>query len=98
MSSACFEPESSSSGRRLCMQLWNGRFYMRGPGSSVGIATDYGLDGPESNPGGDEFFHPSRPAHPASCTMGTGSFLGVKCGRVVLLTTHPPSSAMVMEK
>ena len=31
-----------------------------GPGSSVGIATDYGLDGPGSNPGGDEIFHPSR--------------------------------------
>ena len=33
-----------------------------GPGSSVGIATDYGLDGPESNPGGDEIFRLSRPA------------------------------------
>jgi hypothetical protein len=33
-----------------------------GPGSSVGIATDYGLDGPGSNPGADEIFHPSRPA------------------------------------
>jgi hypothetical protein len=33
-----------------------------GPGSSVGIATDYGLDGPESNPGRDEIFRPSRPA------------------------------------
>jgi len=30
-------------------------------GSSVGIATDYGLDGPGSNPGGDEIFRPSRP-------------------------------------
>ena len=29
-------------------------------GSSVGIATDYGLDGPRSNPGGDEIFRPSR--------------------------------------
>ena len=28
----------------------------RGPGTSVGIATDYGLDGPGSNPGGDEIF------------------------------------------
>ena len=28
-------------------------------------------------------------AHPASCTIGTGFFLGVKCGRSVLLTTHP---------
>jgi hypothetical protein len=34
----------------------------RGPGSSVGIATDYGLDGPGSNPFGDEIFRPSRPA------------------------------------
>jgi len=33
-----------------------------GPGSSVGITTDYGLDGPGSNPGGDEIFRPSRPA------------------------------------
>ena len=33
-----------------------------GPGSSVGIATDYGLGGPGSNPGGDEIFRPSRPA------------------------------------
>jgi len=31
------------------------------PGSSVGIVTDYGLDGPGSNPGGDEIFRPSRP-------------------------------------
>ena len=31
------------------------------PSSSVGIATDYGLDGPGSNPGGDEIFRPSRP-------------------------------------
>ena len=37
-------------------------FIMCGPGSSVGIATDYGLDGPGSNPGGDEIFRPSRPA------------------------------------
>jgi hypothetical protein len=34
----------------------------RGPGSSVGIATDYGLDGPGSNPGGDDIFRQSRPA------------------------------------
>ena len=34
---------------------------MFGPGSSVGIVTDLGLDGPGSNPGGDEIFRPSRP-------------------------------------
>ena len=62
-----------------------------GPGSSVDIATGYGLDGPgiESRRGG--IFRPSRTAlgaHPASCTMGTGPFMGVKYGRSVLLTTH----------
>jgi hypothetical protein len=34
---------------------------MDGPGSSVGIVTDYGLDDPGSNPGGDEIFRPSKP-------------------------------------
>jgi len=33
----------------------------RGHGSSVGIVTDYGLDGLGSNPVGDEIFRPSRP-------------------------------------
>ena len=61
MSSTYFEPQGSSSGRRLYIQLWYFTFYMRRPGSSVGIATDYGLDGPWSNPGGDEIFRPSRP-------------------------------------
>jgi len=37
-------------------------FLSGGPGSSVGIATDYGLDGPGTNPGGDEIFRPSKPA------------------------------------
>jgi len=55
-----------------------------GPGGSVGIATDYGLDGPGSNPGGARFS-----AHPAPCKMGTVSFPGVNYDRGVLLTTHP---------
>ena len=38
----------------VCVCVW--------PGSSVGIATNYGLDGPGSNPGGDEIFRPPRPA------------------------------------
>ena len=45
------------------------------------------------NPGGGEIFRtcPDRAwaHHPASCTMGTGSFLGVKSGRGVTLTPHP---------
>jgi hypothetical protein len=49
------------------------------PGSSVGIATDYGLGGPgiESRWGRD--FSPVQTgpgAHPTSCTMGTGFFTG----------------------
>ena len=66
-------------------------YFWRGPGSSVGIATDYGLDGPGSIPVGRDFppVQTGPGAHPASCKMGTGSFLRVKCGRGVLLTTHP---------
>jgi hypothetical protein len=64
----------------------------RGPGSSVGLATGYGLDGPgiESRWGRD-FSHTFRPApgaHPASCTMGTGSCPGVK--RPGRGADHPP--------
>jgi len=58
---------------------------MCGPGSSVGIAVDYGLDGPESNPSGEQT--DSGP-HPTSCKIGTPSFPWVKCARRVLLTTH----------
>jgi len=63
------------------------------PSSSVGIATGYGLDGPgiESR-WGARFSAPvqaGRGAHPASCTMGTGAFPGVKSGRGVTLASHP---------
>ena len=46
-----------------------------GRDSSVGAVTDYGLDGPGSNPVWDEIFRPVQtgPAsHPASYTMGRG--------------------------
>jgi len=36
--------------------------YKGGPDSSVGIATDYELGGPGSNPSGGEISRPSRPA------------------------------------
>ena len=43
-----------------CTRIREGATLLQcGPGSSVGIATDYGLDGPGSNPGGDEIFRPS---------------------------------------
>jgi len=59
-----------------------------GPGSSVTIVTDYGLDVPGPNPGGYEIFRPSRPA--LGPTQPPVQWVpGVKCGRSVLLTTHP---------
>jgi hypothetical protein len=64
-----------------------------GPISSVDIATGYGLEGPgiESR-WGARFSAPLQTgpgAHPASCTMGTGSFPEVESGRGVMLTPHP---------
>ena len=44
------------------MQLKKYYMFQCGPGSSVGIAIDYRLDGPGSNPGGDRNVRPSRPA------------------------------------
>jgi len=71
------------------------RFLLRkcGPGSVVGIATGFGLDGPgiESR-WRARFFPPVQTgpgAHPASCTIGAGPFPGVKDGRGVTLTPHP---------
>jgi len=65
------------------------------PGSSIGIETELraGRSGIEPRWGPD--FPPVQTgpgAHPASCKMGemgTVSFPGAKCGRSVLLTTHP---------
>ena len=45
-----------------------------------------------SNPGGARFSAPVQTgleAHPASCTMGTGFFPGVRCCPGVTLTPHP---------
>jgi len=50
-----------------------------------------GLSG-DRIPVGARFSAPAQTspgAHPASCTMGTGSFPGVKTGRGVMLTPHP---------
>jgi hypothetical protein len=71
-----------------------------GPGSSVSIETGYGLDGPgiESRWGAKFFAHVQTglEAHPASCTMGTGSFPGVEWpGRGA---DHPPPSSAEVKK
>ena len=73
---------------------------MCGPGSSVGIAADYELDGLGSNPGGDEIFRPSRPAlgptQPPLKWVPSLSWGKMQPGRAA---DHlPPSSAAVMEE
>ena len=45
--------------------------------SVVGIANRYGLEGPGIESWWGEIFRTYSGAHPASCTMGTGSFPGV---------------------
>jgi hypothetical protein len=78
----------------LCIEIGFVRLLsvFEGPGSSFGVVTGYGLDGPgiESRWGARLFAHVQTGpgAHPASCTMGTRSFPGVKrpgCG-----ADHPP--------
>ena len=70
-----------------------------GPGSSVGIATDYRLDGPGSKPGGDEIFHtcPDRPS-PSLLYNGYRVFPGGKLRPGRAADHSPPSSAAVMEE
>jgi hypothetical protein len=64
-----------------------------GPGSSVGIATDYRLDGLGIRSWWQARFsapvQTSPGAHPASCTMGTRSLPGVESSRGMTLTSHP---------
>ena len=48
---------------------------------AVGTVSRHGLDGTGSNPGGGEISAPVQiglGAHPAFCTMGTGSFSRVR--------------------
>jgi len=70
--------------------------------ATVGIATGYGLDGPGIESWwGARFYAPVQTgpgAHPASCTMGTVSFPGVKGGRGVTLTSHSLLVPLVMKE
>jgi hypothetical protein len=70
-------------------------------GSSVGIATDYGLDSPGIESRWERDNPPVRTgpgAHTVSCTMGTVSFPRVKCGRGLDADNSPPSSNVVVEE
>ena len=72
-----------------------------GRDSSVGIATGYGLDGPGIESRWEARYSPpvqtGPGAQPASYTMGTGSFLGVKRPRRGV-DYPPPSNAEVKER
>jgi hypothetical protein len=73
-----------------------------GPGSSVGIATGYGLEGPgiDSRLGGEIFRTcPNQPWGPPSLLYnGYRAFPGLKSGRGVTLTPHPLLVPVVMKE
>ena len=78
-----------------------GKVYNKlGRGSSVGVGTRYGLEGPEikSRWGRDlpHRFQSGPGAHPATCIVGTRCFLGVqRLGRGV---DHPPPLTPKLKK
>jgi hypothetical protein len=65
---------------------------MGGPGSSVGVPTELRVGRSKDRiPVEARFFVPVQTGpgtHPTSCTMGNGSFPGVKSGRDVTLIPH----------
>jgi hypothetical protein len=72
---------SGTFGKALFFLIYLPYIHICGPGSSVGIVTGYVLDGAgiESRWGQDlPPIQTSPRVHPASCTMGTGSFPGVE--------------------
>ena len=75
----------------LSVQISGVYFANSGPGSSVGIATDYGLGGPGSNSGGHESFRPAdQPWGPPSLLYnGKRDFPWGRGGRGVGLTPIP---------
>jgi hypothetical protein len=63
-----------------------------GPGSSVGVATDYGLEGPGIESRWGEIFRtrPDRPWGPPMLLYNRYRvFPGVESGRAMTLTSHP---------
>jgi hypothetical protein len=58
-----------------------------GQDGAVGIATHYWLDGPGTNPEGDDIARTVPESRPASYKMGTCSFWGIR--RTELRSDHP---------
>jgi len=94
-------PKSRTSVLPRCQILYVGAYYYRGPGelSRYSDSLRAGRSG-DRIPVGPKFTAPVQTApraYPASYTMGTGSFPGVKWpGRGV--NNQPPSSAEVKER
>ena len=80
-------------------KIWNDISFSV-PGSSVGIATDYGLDGPDRIPVGTRFSaRPDRPwGLPSLLYNGYRIFPGSRDGRGVGLSPHPNLVPKVLEK
>ena len=94
----CCWADNESWGFQERKKFW---YYQKnGPGSSVDIATDYGLEGPGSNPGGARFSaRPDRPWGPPSLLYkGYRVFPGGKLRPGRAADHSPPSSAAVMEE
>jgi len=95
--------QSVSRHKYLCKKgcIFSNYMWSCGPDISVSIATGYGLDGPGIEPRwGARLSAPVQTgpgAHPASCTMGTGSFQGGKERPGPDADHSPPSSAVVMK-
>jgi hypothetical protein len=72
------------------------------PGSSFDIQTDLrsvrSQDRIPVEAGFTALLQTDPGAHPAYCTMGTGSFPGVKSGRGVTLTPQPFVGPLVMKE
>ena len=88
-------------GRRRNVHLLRKQLVTSRLGSSVGIVTDFGLDGPGSKLGGDEIFPtcPDRPWGPPSLLQNGYRIFHrgkVRPGRAA--DHSPPSSAAVMEE
>ena len=86
--------------RLLWPRVCDGFCCANGPGSSVGIGTDYGLDGPGIDSRWGEIFRPSRPAlgptqPPVQWVPG---LFGCKVQPGRAADHSPHSSAVVMEE
>jgi len=93
--------------RKCCITFWPYRIILNwyclihGPGSSVGIATQLRAErSGHQIPGGRDFLpvQTGPGGHPASCTIGTGSFPGGKVRPRRAADHSLPSSAAVMEE